>query len=143
MASKIRWNPNQFIRIRNLPQERLKQFTAALFLEGAVRIIMRTPVKSGRARGNWDYTFDEPSDYRNWDDKDPSGETAQYEAIDFSKLIDGKRLIFVVNNLPYIRRLEYGWSKQAPQGMVRVTVAELHGLAEEIALQLQEQSNGK
>jgi hypothetical protein len=28
-------------------------------------------------------------------------------------------LYYLTNNLPYIERLEYGWSKQAPGGMVR------------------------
>lgn len=28
----------------------------------------------------------------------------------------------VFNSVPYIRRLEYGWSKQAPAGMVRVNL---------------------
>jgi hypothetical protein len=31
---------------------------------------------------------------------------------------------FLTNNLPYALRLEYGWSKQAPHGMVGVTVKE-------------------
>lgn len=33
-------------------------------------------------------------------------------------------VIYLVNNLPYARALEYGHSKQAPAGMVRLTVAE-------------------
>ncbi len=33
-------------------------------------------------------------------------------------------VIYLANSLPYIRRLEYGWSKQAPAGMVRGTVGE-------------------
>ncbi|PLC06404.1 hypothetical protein CY658_05050 [Variovorax sp. RO1] len=37
--------------------------------------------------------------------------------------------IYIVNNLPYGPRLEYeGYSKQAPAGMVRITVAEYQGL---------------
>jgi hypothetical protein len=32
-------------------------------------------------------------------------------------------IIYLTNSLPYARRLEYGWSKQAPAGMVRITVA--------------------
>lgn len=33
---------------------------------------------------------------------------------------------WLTNNLPYIQRLEYdGWSTQAPEGMVRVTLTEL------------------
>ena len=35
-------------------------------------------------------------------------------------------VFYLVNNLPYIRRLEYeGWSQQAPDGMVRRAVSEL------------------
>ena len=36
-------------------------------------------------------------------------------------LADNGRAVFLTNNLPYARRVEYGWSKkQAPQGMVRM-----------------------
>lgn len=31
----------------------------------------------------------------------------------------------ISNPLPYAQRLEYGWSKQAPQGMVRLTLIEM------------------
>ena len=31
--------------------------------------------------------------------------------------------IYISNNLPYIRALEYGHSKQAPNGMVGTTIA--------------------
>jgi hypothetical protein len=30
-------------------------------------------------------------------------------------------VIYLTNALPYARRLEYGWSKQAPSGMVRIS----------------------
>jgi hypothetical protein len=37
---------------------------------------------------------------------------------------DAGDIVFLVNNLPYGPRLERGWSKQAPSGMVGITVAE-------------------
>ena len=37
---------------------------------------------------------------------------------------------YVVNSLPYIRRLEDGWSRQAPSGMVGITVIEFGGIVE-------------
>lgn len=40
-----------------------------------------------------------------------------------SKAAPGK-LAYIANPLPYARRVEYGWSTQAPQGMVRISVAE-------------------
>jgi hypothetical protein len=33
--------------------------------------------------------------------------------------------VWIVNNLPYAGRLEYGYSQQSPSGMVRVTLANL------------------
>ena len=36
--------------------------------------------------------------------------------------------VYIVNGLPYAERLENGWSKQAPLGMVALTVAELQSL---------------
>lgn len=40
--------------------------------------------------------------------------------------------IYIANGLPYILRLENGWSKQAPAGMVAITLAELPSLAGQI-----------
>ena len=31
-------------------------------------------------------------------------------------------MFYITNNLPYIMRLEFGYSKQAPAGMARITV---------------------
>jgi hypothetical protein len=35
---------------------------------------------------------------------------------------------YLTNNLPYAYRLEYGWSRQAPNGMVGVTVVEFQSI---------------
>jgi hypothetical protein len=32
---------------------------------------------------------------------------------------------YLCNNMPYGVRLEFGWSKQAPEGMVRINVARI------------------
>lgn len=37
---------------------------------------------------------------------------------------------YFANSLPYAFRLENGWSKQAPMGMVKVTTAEWRDIAE-------------
>lgn len=36
--------------------------------------------------------------------------------------------VLIYNNQPYAQRVETGWSSQAPQGMMRVTVAEYTGI---------------
>lgn len=42
-------------------------------------------------------------------------------------------VIYAMSNLPYSERLEYGWSKQAPTGVVRVTVSEFPGIVDDAA----------
>lgn len=82
----------------------------------------------GRFRGNWQVTFDNPAD-RAIDRIDKTGSAtmaagrAVLEAFDPEK----NTAIYFTNNVPYARRLEYGWSQQAPAGIVRVVVAELKG----------------
>ena len=88
------------------------------------QVVIRTPVDTGRARGNWQVTFNTPAagtiDY-----VDPSGRNTQAQIS--GKLSGWKQGdIWMTNNLPYARRLEYGWSKQAPSGFVRITVREFH-----------------
>lgn len=33
-------------------------------------------------------------------------------------------VVYLTNSLPYAQRLEHGWSKQAPRGMVRLSAIE-------------------
>lgn len=92
----------------------------------------------GRFRANWGVQIGAP-----WagtiEAKDPtpvgdkSGPTvaaAEWKASEWN----GVGSIFLSNNLPYAIPLEYGHSKQAPGGMVRVTIAELQGGAAEAAV---------
>jgi len=101
-----------------------------LLLEATGRIVDRTPVDTGRARGNWQASSGQPVEGV-LDRLDPGG-TVAVQAAAQVRAVDGEDL-YLVNNLPYIKRLEDGWSQQAPQGMVALTVAELQPLADQIA----------
>lgn len=81
-------------------------------------IIMDTPVDTGRARGNWFVSFDNPINSE-LDNLDKNGTSTISKAQ--SKIINNPipQVYWIQNNLPYILRLEYGWSKQSPAGMVR------------------------
>lgn len=74
----------------------------------------------GTARGNWQTDINKAPDGV-IDDQDKTGAkgTASAKAeIQRAKIGDS---FYIVNNLPYINRLEDGWSGQAPNGMVKVT----------------------
>jgi hypothetical protein len=95
-------------------------------LEALSRLVMKTPVRTGCARGNWNVSIGEPDASYDLDKTDPQGDSTISEGLSVVEqaLATGPS-IFITNNLPYIMALEYGWSKQAPAGMLRVTVQEL------------------
>lgn len=96
-------------------------------------IVKKTPVDTGRARANWNVTVGSP-DLSTTEDtrKTPKSKDKMPDP-------NGDESIFISNNLPYITKLEYGgypnppkkgsgktvngYSKQAPEGMVGVTLA--------------------
>jgi hypothetical protein len=88
------------------------------------RVIERTPVDTGRLRGNWQIGIGtEP--HGELDVEGPGMASATISDItgELSKAqIDDA--IFFVNNLPYASVVEAGSSKQSPAGMLEVTLRE-------------------
>ncbi len=96
-------------------------------------IVKKTPVDTGRARANWNITVGHNSFVESADT------TQKFRSADQVPDPKGDESIFISNNLPYITTLEYGgfpnppnkdggktingFSKQAPEGMVGVTLA--------------------
>lgn len=113
---------------QRLTNEQVVLFQRRIGLEALRRIVQKTPVDTGRARGNWDLTIGLPSGSADMDRKDPGGgDTIRRGSAALSNL-KAFALIYITNNLPYINYLENGSSKQAPVGMVEVTVQELQQL---------------
>lgn len=86
------------------------------------RIIRRTPVDTGRARGSWTIAANIAN--RRVLPPQPKGVVAPPPAIGVLSIAKGERII-ISNNLPYITALEDGHSKQAPAGMVALSIAEV------------------
>lgn len=120
--------------------ERRRQLLRGLVLEAHKRIVLRTPVDTGRARGNWMLTEGEASEVVR-DFLDASGQAALAEAVQFVGQMTGDDVVFIVNNLPYIGPLERGHSQQAPAGMVGVTLAEVQLIADQIIKQLRSEQS--
>lgn len=102
----------------------VKRLTFSLF----ARCIMMSPVDTGRFRANWQLGVGAPVFNASEDSdvgpvtQDGSGNSSTKTKVllklNASELGDK---IFLTNNLPYAARLEYGYSKQAPHGMVRLS----------------------
>jgi len=94
---------------------------ALAVLEG---VVARTPVRSGRARANWQAGPGRPPEgVPDETDKDGRSTVARCRAaIARARPFE---TIWIVNNLPYIETLEQGSSRQAPRGMAASTLAAL------------------
>jgi hypothetical protein len=90
-------------------------------------VIRDTPVDEGRAKGNWQATLGSMAD-GTVSTLDRSGSATISRMRATVGGFDLGEVIWLTNNLPYARRLEYGWSKQAPAGMVRKNMARIQSL---------------
>lgn len=88
-------------------------------LQGGV--VLRSPVDTGRFKSNWMVGIGaKSSDTVTTEDKTGAVSLARVEPA-MGAWKPGQS-IWLTNSLPYASRIEYGWSDQAPGGVVRLTV---------------------
>jgi hypothetical protein len=84
----------------------------------------------GRFRGNWQVSIGSPATSAL--DVTDKGGTATLAAA--ASIISGAKageVQYIMNNLPYAKRIEEGWSGQAPLGVVALTVVEWNNIVED------------
>ena len=109
--------------ISNLEQQRamvVKKIAFDLFR----KVILKTPVLTGRARANWLVSVAEPRN-ETVDETDKTGIRAFGNVQTVIAGWNADSDIYLSNNLPYIYGLERGRSKKAPLGMVKISVSEV------------------
>lgn len=109
----------------NLTSEKVVLFHKKIALEALKRIVLKTPVDTGRARGNWQTTIGKLPAGDKKAPNDKSGSKAMMAGMAALASLPPFSVVWISNNVPYIIFLEAGSSKQAPQGMVAVTIQEL------------------
>lgn len=108
-----------FAKLLNLNQETVVRVIANelwILITAGGRVSPGTPVDTGRARASWIMSEGEPSTA-----VPPPG---QYASPGAPISLSGKQAVFIVSNLDYIQPLEEGHSQKAPQGFVRLSIAE-------------------
>ncbi len=126
----------QLSRWAELVGEDIDDVTRATTLQLFSGVINRTPVDTGRLRGNWQASLDTPASGTT-ERTGEAGALAEARAV---TALAPSNAYFLTNNLPYAAVAEFGlwgtgdgatnkttrdgYSIQAPYGMVRVTVAE-------------------
>lgn len=124
---------SQLKDFRKAAIEEIDQTKRAISLELFSSVIRDTPVDTGRARGNWQMTVDNPATSSALRlDKQPKGAPPGPELM--NELVSGIRGLghtnYLTNNLPYIVALEYGHSQQG-DAMVRKNIARLQQILRE------------
>lgn len=97
------------------------------------KITLRTPVDTGAARRSWQLGVGQPNTFvpsesgkgtgANKDKSSPPSEPSPDFPSDVE--ITGKDTVYITSSLGYIEALEEGHSKQAPAGMVQISIAEV------------------
>jgi hypothetical protein len=109
-------------------EEVVLQVTQKIALEALSKVVMRSPVDTGRFRANWNVSFGAPN-LAISEKKDKPGTETIARGQSLIDSLDRLNQVWISNNLPYANRLENGWSRQAPAGMVALTFAELSTIA--------------
>tara|TARA_Y100000310_G_C20704101_1_gene833183 strand:- start:9721 stop:10110 length:390 start_codon:yes stop_codon:yes gene_type:complete len=118
MPSNIRQFTADLGRFADKVDLDLGQFRRRVTLGLKEKIERRTPVDTGRLRGSWAVSDASPSSFVN-----PEG-NAGIGPVE-ATFTEPYQSSFVTSNLAYALPIEYGHSQQAPQGMVRISLAEI------------------
>lgn len=83
----------------------------------------------GRFKGNWQMSIGSPAmGALDVIDKDGKATIAAHAGIVASA--KAGEVFYLMNNLPYANRIEKGWSRQAPVGLVAITVVEWNNIVD-------------
>lgn len=105
--------------------------TRRIALDLLRRIILKTPVDTGQARSNWHVGLGNPDRtvvFLDEERKLSANEAASVAIHAGTGKINTAgvfQTIYISNNLPYIVVLEKGSSRQSPEGMVEISIAEV------------------
>lgn len=111
---------NKFLQKVNSNQTEVLQKVA---LDLFTQIVLKSPVRTGRFRNNWYPAIGTISGEMNISAMDPAGSASLSRIQSVVSQFGPNKVIYMSNNLPYANKLEYGYSRQAPVGMVRVSIA--------------------
>ena len=104
---------------KDISEDEIRKAAFGIGLRG---LILKTPIDEGTARGNWNVALES---------KDTSVDELANANAGIAKgrpIIEKFKMgqtIYFTNALPYIVPLEFGYSAQAPNGMLRLTFQEL------------------
>ena len=120
---------DQWAKIRNNlnPEKHMQAATAAI----GTMVISKTPVLDGYLKASWNFAVGRMDETL----QQPSNQSLLKLAQGVNDFSIGQQAYFV-NAQPYAAKIEYtGHSRQAPQGMLRISIADWQEINDRIARQ--------
>lgn len=113
--------------------DRIDRLGRAVSFECARRLMLATPVDTGRARGNWNLSVgrEDPTDKPERRMPEALSE-AQGRVGSVAMGTKGDR-VYLTNGVPYIGRLNDGYSRQAPAAFVQQVVQAMRSFVQQVA----------
>ena len=110
-------------------KERVDQVVRIATMHLFSQVVLRSPVDTGRFRANWNFSINSPDTSSSETTDKARGSQQAMKALQYG----AGQIVYLTNALPYARRLEHGWSKQAPNGMVKVSAVEFTRFVQQAA----------
>lgn len=114
-AAKFAWDINGWLEKQVVQGS--EAWARQIMFDLVSEVVQRTPVKSGRARGSWLLSVG-MSAPRLWTPLDKSGDQTVFRALRNITEWQPGMPVQLYSHAPYMARLETGYSKQAPSGML-------------------------
>ena len=119
-----------------LAEDKMVAVVQKSFIGLSSDIIKDTPVLKGRLRGNWIPAINKFDDSQ-LEVEDKTGDKTIAKTISEANKFKLGDTMTLSNNMPYAERIEFeGWSKKAPEGMVRKNIVRWNKEVEKIARSL-------
>jgi hypothetical protein len=113
--------------------QKTSQVLVLLMAETDAQLKIPSPVLTGRFRASWTIGVGQI-------DPTVAPEPAKGQAVAMPEpripAITIGQTYYHANSLPYARRIEYGWSKKAPHGVVRLTAQKVPQIIEALVKQV-------
>ena len=122
---------SQLQRIAKASGEKVETVIKKSVIRVGSMIVNKSPVDTGRFKNNWLGAYG-AADTSTTEALDPSGSQAIGALNAKIASVQAGDVFYFTNSLPYAQRIEYlGWSAQAPQGVVRTSVADWQSITDE------------
>jgi serine protease inhibitor len=114
-------------------EEKIDDCLQTIVLKLGENVVTLSPVDTGRFKGNWQLSIDTTTS-ASLLREDPDGYLALADMARTANSFTAGQVAYIQNHVLYGYDLEYGSSKQAPDGMLRITAARFVRIVNEAVL---------